>query len=178
MTNLDIKDRNLGIGLVLLRILVGASAIYHGSQKLFGAFGGPGYTDFGKFMGSSWRVHDLMTFMLVFGEFFGGVAILAGLFTELAAGGFLAIMIGAWLTKLGMAASYNFGDMETEWLLVLGAAALVFTGPGAFSVDAFLPWKNKLRRFAPYIAIGSVILIVLIWLIFNKTNPLDAPKMG
>jgi len=177
MTNVDKTDRNLNIGLVLLRILVGSSAIYHGSQKLFGAFGGPGISKFTDMMGGNWRVPDLMATLLVLGEFFGGVAILLGLLTQVAAAGFLSVMVGAWLTKLGMSASYNFGDMETEWLLVLGSSALIFTGAGAFAIDAYLPWRDRLRKFAPYMFVGSLVVITLIWLIFNKTNPLDAPKM-
>ena len=62
--------------LVALRVMTGFMFCLHGAQKLFGAFGG--------FMGQEGATAPLFSMMGFSGvlEFFGGLAILFGLFTQ------------------------------------------------------------------------------------------------
>jgi len=119
------------LGLLILRAALGAAFIFHGFPKLsdparalkaFPGFGFPGY------------------FAYISGiiEFFGGGLLIAGLFTRGAAL-LLAIEMGLVLgrTILPIVGIYAFGKYETELLLGAMAIALVTTGAGAISLDAF-----------------------------------------
>jgi putative oxidoreductase len=119
------------LGLLILRAALGAAFIFHGFPKLsdptralkaFPGFGFPSY------------------FAYISGiiEFFGGGLLIAGLFTRGAAL-LLAIEMGLVLgrTILPSVGIYAFGKYETELLLGAMAVALVTTGAGAISLDAF-----------------------------------------
>jgi putative oxidoreductase len=119
------------LGLLILRAALGAAFIFHGFPKLsdparalkaFPGFGFPSY------------------FAYISGiiEFFGGGLLIAGLFTRGAAL-LLAIEMGLVLgrTILPIVGIYAFGKYETELLLGAMAIALVTTGAGAISLDAF-----------------------------------------
>jgi len=71
---------------VVFRVLVGLLFFMHGAQKLFGMFGGPGLTGFSGFLASMGFPAAGFLGVFVGGiEFFGGLAIVIGLFTRLSA---------------------------------------------------------------------------------------------
>jgi putative oxidoreductase len=125
------------LGLLLLRLLIGLTMAAHGSQKLFGAFGGGGLAGTGGFMEHlgfrPGRRHALMAGST---ELLSGLALAAGLMTPLAA----AVMVGV-LAVAAIAAHGGKGFFITkggwEYCFILGGAAacLAFTGPGDWSVD-------------------------------------------
>lgn len=51
---------SIDLGLLILRVVVGLVLIGHGSQKLFGWFGGPGFKGFTQVMGISWSWSSTM----------------------------------------------------------------------------------------------------------------------
>lgn len=115
-----------------------AMAAAHGSQKLFGLFGGYGLEATGKFM-DSLGLHPgiLMAGLAGSAEFFGGLVLIIGLATRPAAFVLAFTMVvailsahvenGLFLVNKG----YEFG-----LALLAGAASLAFTGAGAYSADA------------------------------------------
>ena len=68
------------------RVLIGSIFSMHGAQKLFGAFGGTAVESYISLFG-----------LAGFIEFFGGLMIVFGLFTRLAAFLGACVMIGAWI---------------------------------------------------------------------------------
>jgi putative oxidoreductase len=124
--------RQIDVGLAILRIAVGIVFLAHGGQKLF-QFGLGGVTEgFGQ-MGIPFP--GLTGPLVACVEFFGGIALVLGLATRLAAL-FLAInMLGAMLF-VHMAAGF-FLPAGVEFALSLFAAnlALFFMGPGDYSLD-------------------------------------------
>src|SRR5712692_8643813 len=130
----------MDIGLLLLRLTAGLTLAAHGTQKLFGWFGGPGLDATGQFFAllgfPPGRRHALMAGVAETG---GGLLLALGLITPVAAALVLSVMLVAALTvhiKKGFFAQ-NGGY---EYTLVLGVAALTvaFTGPGSLSLDALL----------------------------------------
>lgn len=83
-------------GQLFARIALGLIFISHGAQKIFGLFGGHGWSatveGFEKTLG-------IPPIMAIITQFFGGVAALLGLFTRIAALG-LAITIGDAITHV------------------------------------------------------------------------------
>jgi putative oxidoreductase len=130
----------MDIGFLLLRLTVGLTLAAHGTQKLFGWFGGPGLDATGQFFEMigfrPGRRHALMAGLAETG---GGLLLALGLLTPVAAALVFSVMLVAAVTvhiKKGFFAQ-NGGY---EYTLVLGIAALTvaFTGPGSLSLDALL----------------------------------------
>ncbi len=127
---------------LILRVTLGFVMFPHGAQKLLGWFGGFGFDGtmgvFTRKMGLPW----LIALLIIIGESFGSLALLAGLLTRFAAASLAVIMFGAiTLVHLPHGFFMNwFGQQKGEGfeyhLLVIGiAAALLVTGGGKWSID-------------------------------------------
>jgi putative oxidoreductase len=126
------SNRQLSVGLVLLRIAVGTIFMLHGKQKLFG-MGFAGVTDAFSHMGVP--MPGVMGPFVGLLEFFGGIALILGLLTRVFALGFaIDMLVAILLVKL----QSGFSHYELEFLLCMSSAALLFMGGGDFSIDALL----------------------------------------
>lgn len=129
--------------LAVLRFGVGLVFAAHGWQKLF-VFGIAGVT--GAFTQMGVPLPGIMGPLIGCLEFFGGIALILGLLTNLL--GFLLAcdMLGAILmVKLGNG-FFSPKGMELELLLMLGAIALALAGAGSLSVDATLNRRAPITR--------------------------------
>lgn len=133
----DAKLQN--IGLLCLRIAVGLNMVLFGAQKLLGVFGGLGFN------GTLAMFHDKMGIppwlgaLAIFAEFFGGLGLLAGLFSRLAAFGVACAMAGAMIIQLRagnlQANEGTFQSLGFPLALLGGAIAVLMCGPGKISLD-------------------------------------------
>ena len=130
----------LAIGLLVIRLVFGLTFAAHGSQKLFGWFGGYGLDGTGGFFESiGLKPGKPMAALAGLGEFVGGLAFAAGLLTPLAALLLVVPMLiaiakvhgknGYWATAEGY--EYNVA-------IIAVAVGIALTGPGAYAVDALL----------------------------------------
>ncbi|MFJ3876004.1 DoxX family protein [Streptomyces sp. NPDC090077] len=127
------------IGLPVLRLVLGAIMAVHGTQKLFGWFDGPGLKGTGIFFArAGYPAGETMAAVAGLTETLGGLGLVLGLFTPLAAAAVVGVMINAIAVKW---AGSVFGPegVEFESLIVAGAVTLALTGPGRFALDRFLP---------------------------------------
>src|SRR5580692_4973529 len=86
----------MNIGVLLLRLTVGLTLGAHGTQKLFGWFGGPGLDGTGQFMEKVGLVPGRRSAMLAgLAETTGGVLLALGLATPIGAAAVLAVMLVA-----------------------------------------------------------------------------------
>jgi putative oxidoreductase len=119
------------MGLLVLRVALGASFIFHGYPKLseparaLKAFPGYGFPSYFAYISGILEV-------------FGGGLLIAGLFTRGVAL-LLAIEMGLVLgrTIIPSVGIYVFGRYEIPFLLCAMALALATTGAGSISIDAF-----------------------------------------
>ena len=134
------SDRQLSLGLTILRLVLGATFAMHGGQKLF-VYGFAGVT--GAFTQMGIPMPGLLGPFVAFVEFFGGIALILGLLTRLAAFGVGATMVVAILTVHIKQGFFNPGGVEFPLSLFGMAVALMVTGAGVFSVDALLGKRSS-----------------------------------
>jgi putative oxidoreductase len=132
------------VAFTILRFVLGVVFFAHGAQKMLGWFGGYGFhgtMGFFEHIGMPAPV----AFLVICTEFFGGLGLIVGLLTRIAALGIGGEMIGAiFIVHLPNGFFMNwFGNQKGEGveyhlLVIAMAAALLLRGGGAFSVDRAL----------------------------------------
>jgi len=125
-----------GLGLLLIRLVVGAAFVVHGFGKITSPLGAFGW------MGPHAPVPGILQAAAALAEFGGGFALILGLVFPLASLGILITMSVA----IGMVHI----PMHTPWIAMKGdtaesavfywvtSLALLITGPGVYSLDALL----------------------------------------
>ncbi|MEP9380730.1 DoxX family protein [Nocardioides sp. KR10-350] len=136
------------------RLTIGGLFIGHGTQKLFGWFGGPGLDGTEQMM-RSLKLYPPRQQAVVAGvvEAGAGALVVAGLGTPLATSALIGVMTtaikdahwsdGLWNTK---------GGYEYNLALIAALATLAQDGPGAFSLDRALGTERR----GPWWAVGAV----------------------
>lgn len=126
-----------GYGLTVVRILVGIIFVAHGSQKLFGAFGGYGLEGTGQYMASLGLTPGyFMALLSGSAEFFGGLGLVVGLLARPAAlvlAATLAVAIFSVHIHNGLFMANN--GYEFALALLGGVVAVLIEGAGKLSID-------------------------------------------
>ena len=129
---------------LVLRLTLALVLFPHGAQKLLGWFGGYGFTgSMGYFTGTVGTPY-VVGLLVILGEFFGSLMLIAGVGTRFAAASLVVIMLGAAWQLRGNGFFMNwFGNQKGEgielFFLAIGIAiALVIAGGGKWLVDALL----------------------------------------
>lgn len=124
------------LGLLVLRLMAGVVFVFHGSQKLFGMFGGYGIEGTAGWMESIGIPFPTLSTVLAGGtELVGGLALITGLFVRtLSAPLAFAMFVGAFTAHTGFDATK--GGMEYPLVLAAVAIALGLVGPGRLSLGA------------------------------------------
>ncbi len=128
------------IARLLLRLIVGGLFVGHGTQKLFGWFGGHGVEGTGQFFEKlGMRPGRRNAIAAGAAETGGGAALALGLATPVAASALIATMLTA-INRVHLKNGPWLSDGGYEYNLVLIAVALALTeiGPGELSLDAHL----------------------------------------
>jgi putative oxidoreductase len=143
------------IGLLIIRLVLGGIMAAHGAQKVFSAFGGSGLDGFATFLNEQgYRSADALSAAAGFAELVGGLLVVFGVFTPLAAAGLLAVMINAIWLQWDSGLFLKDGGFEFELALAGMAAGLVFTGPGRVALDNGRAW------FRHSVAFGWTCLLI------------------
>lgn len=131
-------------GLLLIRLTFGLLMAGHGSQKLFGLFGGPGLAATGRnFDALGYHPGKVFAVIGSLSELAGGLGLAVGLFTPLAAAAVIGVMINAMATVSGAHGLWSQnGGVEYSVAISVVALALAAIGPGRLSVDRFFPWRS------------------------------------
>lgn len=136
------------ISAAIIRITLGAILFPHGAQKLTGWFGGYGFEGTMGYLTGVAGLPWILAFLVIIIEFFGALALIAGLATRIVSVSVIALFIGIIFTSHtahGFFMDWS-GQMAGEGfeyhLLVIGmAAALLGSGAGKWSVDYALQRK-------------------------------------
>lgn len=134
----------LNFGLLIIRIVIGLTLAAHGSQKLFGWFGGNGLPGTAQmFERLGYRPGNVMAFLAGLGEFGGGVLLALGFLTPLAAAAGIGVMLNA-IVSVHLSKGFWSSNRGYEFPLAIAAAfaGIGFTGPGRYSFDAAIGWHQ------------------------------------
>ncbi len=138
----------------ILRVVLGLVFFAHGAQKMLGWFGGYGFTGSMGFFTNVMHIPALFAFLAIAAEFFGGLGLILGFLTRIAALGIFTDMIVAVAMvhhQFGLFMNWTGtqkGEGYEYHLLVLAITAfLMIRGAGAVSVDRVLasPAKGAVR---------------------------------
>ena len=143
-------------GPTVLRLAVGAVFAAHGAQKLFGLWGGGGVTGTAAFF-AQLGLHPAYPLAMLVGfvELGGGVLLIAGALT-LATAAVLSInmLVAVWTVHLSSGFFLNWTlapgqghGYEFNLALVAALVSLMFTGPGALSIDRYRARAAETQAF-------------------------------
>ncbi|MFD3696819.1 DoxX family protein [Streptomyces sp. NPDC058646] len=154
------------VGLPVLRLVLGAIMFVHGTQKLFQWFDGPGIKGTGMFFSrAGYPAGETMAAVAGLTETLGGLGLILGLLTPLAAAGVVGVMINAVAVKWTGAVIGQEG-VEFESLIIAAAVTLALTGPGRYALDRFLPVLRDHRLVHGFLALLlAVVLAVVVLLV-------------
>jgi putative oxidoreductase len=154
-------------GLLILRLATGATMLQAGLIKAFDLRTTVEFMETG-----GWRMPQFAALMVTIAETAGGVGLLLGLLTPVAACAVIAAMIDAWAVNVSVGAFWS-DPFNVPFLVAFGATTLLFTGAGAYSVDAKVFGRS---RWPGLVAIGLFLVAiaagVATWILLNGTNPL------
>jgi len=146
------------LGILLVRVIIGLGLAVHGSQKLFGWFGGHGLKGTGGFMEAlGFRPGVVFSAMAGLGEFGGGLLIFFGFLGPVGSALAIATMLVAILTvhiRNGFLAANN--GYELPLIYIAGALAAAFTSSSALTLDSLLGislWHSAAATWI-FVAIG------------------------
>jgi putative oxidoreductase len=143
----------------ILRLALGVVFFAHGAQKMLGWFGGPGFPGTMGFFTGVMHIPAPFAFLAIAAEFFGGLGLILGFVTRIAAFGIAVNMLVAIATvhsAFGFFMNWN-GTQKGEGfeyhLLVLAMTVfLMIRGAGAFSVDHAIAASTSSQAPQPRLA--------------------------
>jgi len=128
--------------LTILRVVLGVIMFAHGAQKMLGWFGGYGFSGTMGYFTKSMGIPAPFAFLAICAEFFGGLGLILGFLTRIAAFGVGVNMLVAILMvhrQHGLFANWTGaqkGEGYEYHLLVLAlVVAIIVQGAGALSLD-------------------------------------------
>jgi putative oxidoreductase len=160
----------MSYGILLLRLVVGVAFVGHGTQKLFGWFGGYGPKGTGGFFASQgYRAPVLMAVVAGLSEAGGGTLLALGFATPLACAMLATVMINA-IASVTFKKAFMLGsELEIAYLTI--AVSLAAVGPGRFSIDRAIGWDDNISGvWWGVAALGTALVVSFVTLTLGRTR--------
>jgi putative oxidoreductase len=129
----------------ILRFVLGIVFFAHGAQKMLGWFGGLGFHTTMNMFTQVMHVPTPLAFLAIAAEFFGGLALIVGFLTRIAALGIATNMVVAIATVhrpfgffMNWTGTQQGEGFEYHLLVIAMSVFLVIRGAGAFSIDRIM----------------------------------------
>lgn len=153
----------MAAALLLARLVIGLGMAAHGSQKLFGWFGGGGLAGTGGFLESlGFRPGRTFALAAGLGELTGGLLLALGWLGALGPALIVVVMLTA---VLSVHISKGFWQADGGWELnamyVAGSLPFAFVGFGPYALDAVAPCPWLLSINPWWLVLVAVVLAFL-----------------
>ncbi|MCF8567404.1 DoxX family protein [Alicyclobacillus tolerans] len=123
----------MNTGLLIIRLFVGLIFMGHGSQKLFGWFGGYGPKGTGGWMESiGLKPGVLMAVFAGLAEFIGGLLFAAGFLTPVGSALIVITMLMAIITVHAKSGFWSPNGIEYQLVLIVTVIGVALVGPGVY----------------------------------------------
>jgi putative oxidoreductase len=136
--------------LTFLRLVLGVTFFAHGAQKMLGWFGGYGFHGTMGFFTQQMGIPAPLAFLAICAEFFGGLGLIVGLLSRIAALGIITNMLVAIATVhhvngffMNWTGQQRGEGYEYHLLAITIALVLLVKGSGAFSIDHLLTHSSS-----------------------------------
>ena len=140
------------IALTIVRVVLGIIFFAHGSQKMLGWFGGYGFSGTMGFFTGPMHIPAPLAFLAIAAEFFGGLGLILGFLTRIAAFGIAVNMVVAiWKVHAAFGFFMNWAGtqkgegFEYHLLAIAVTTFLMIRGAGAFSIDRAIATASPSR---------------------------------
>jgi len=128
--------------MMLLRLVLGVVFFAHGAQKLLGWFGGYGFHGTMAMFTSQLGIPAGLAFLVIVAEFFGGLGLILGFLSRIAAFGIaIEMLVAVFLVHAPNGFFMNWSGnqrgegFEYHLLALAMCTAVMIKGAGAFSID-------------------------------------------
>lgn len=146
------KTDSRNYALTILRLVLGIVFFAHGAQKALGWFGGYGFNGTMGFFTQQLGIPAPFAFLAIMAEFLGGLGLIVGFLTRIAAFGVFCNMLVAVCMLhrhfglfMNWAGNQKGEGYEYHLLAMAMTVAVMIAGAGAFSVDASLSGRSDHR---------------------------------
>jgi putative oxidoreductase len=143
----------------ILRFTLGVVFFAHGAQKMLGWFGGFGFSGTMGFFTNAMHIPAPLAFLAIAAEFFGGLGLILGFLTRIAAFGIAVNMLVAITTVhsafgffMNWTGAQKGEGFEYHLLALAMTGFLMIRGGGAFSIDRAIAAASPLRTAQPGLA--------------------------
>jgi len=135
---------------VILRFVLGVVFFAHGSQKMLGWFGGYGFSGTMAYFTGPAHIPAVLAFLAIAAEFFGGLGLMFGFLTRIAAFGIsvnmlvaIAMVHGPLGFFMNWTGSQKGEGFEYHLLVLAMTTFLMIRGAGAFSLDRVITIASR-----------------------------------
>ena len=166
----------MNAALLILRMVLGLGLASHGSQKLFGWFGGGGIGGTGVFLESiGFRPGSRFALAAGLGEFLGGLLLACGFLGPIGPALIVSVMLVATLTVHKGHGFFAFSNgPELPIIYITGAVAIALAGSGYYSIDHALGLDSSFSEVAITIILACGVLGALASLAVRHSPELAA----
>src|SRR5215470_9898723 len=130
------------VATTILRLVLGVVCFAHGAQKMLGWFGGFGFSATMAMFTGMMHIPAALAFLAIVAEFFGGLGLILGFLTRIAAFGLavnMLVAIAAVHAPFGFFMNWTGSQkgegIEYHLLILAVTAFLMIRGAGAWSLD-------------------------------------------
>ena len=137
----------------ILRLVLGVVFFAHGAQKMLGWFGGFGFSGTMGYFTATMHIPAPLALLAIVAEFFGGLGLILGFLTRIAALGIATNMVVAIATVhsafgffMNWAGTQKGEGFEYHLLVLSMTAFLMIRGAGALSVDRAIATASPMAQ--------------------------------
>src|SRR5438552_16875133 len=137
----------------ILRLVLGVVFFAHGAQKMLGWFGGPGFSGSMCLFTGYLHIPAPLAFLAIAAEFVGGLGLIVGFLTRIAAFGIamnmvvaIAMVHGSFGCFMNWTGTQKGEGFEYHLLVLAITAFLIIRGAGAFSADRTMMTASPARQ--------------------------------